>query len=201
MRILCVCHDEDDGTKRSELLEAHTQHNIGHLADFLFTAPVALADGVAPAGDDPRLCGSLYCLEIDGLAAARALMEADPFLQGAWRSIDYYDWDAATGAWDDEDTRPFGLGENFRCYALLASQPARAPDALMQGALVALGSTANASPSFRWASLVKTESIDAAASLAPSADKVFAVPIAIGRWVGISSLADFARYRTQLTGS
>lgn len=125
MRILCLCHDAAGASKRSELFEAHTIHNIGHLPAFFLTGPIASADGSSGVGDDPRLCGSVYCLDVAGLDEVRTIMEADPFMQGAWNRIDYYDWGTATGAWDDPAARPFGLGADYRCYIAFSADPMR----------------------------------------------------------------------------
>ncbi|MBL8651119.1 MAG: hypothetical protein JNL35_12050 [Sphingopyxis sp.] len=197
MQILCLCHDAAGASKRSELFEAHTVHNIANLAAFCLTGPIASADGSSGVGDDPRLCGSIYCLDVAALAEARAIMEADPFMQGAWSRIDYYDWDAAAGAWDDPATRPFGLGADYRCYIAFSVDPAG--EALMAGPAVLLDSTGQVDAPVASAAVFKASDMGAAEALAPGAERVVAMPIAIGRWVGIGSVAELADYRSRMT--
>ncbi|WP_260581934.1 YciI family protein [Sphingopyxis sp. PET50] len=196
MRILCLCHDAAGASKRSELFEAHTIHNIGHLPAFFLTGPIASADGSSGVGDDPRLCGSVYCLDVAGLDEVRTIMEADPFMQGAWNRIDYYDWGTATGAWDDPAARPFGLGADYRCYIAFSADPAG--EALMAGPVALLGSTGHADTPLRSVAVLKANDMAAATAQAPGADRVVAMPIAIGRWVGISSAMELADYRSRI---
>lgn len=198
MRILCLCHDVEGASKRSELFEAHTKHNIGHLPIFCLTGPVASADGATGVGDDPRLCGSVYCLDVADHDEARRVMEADPFMQGAWRRIDYYDWGEAAGAWDDEDARPRGLGADYRCYIAFASTAATADEALMAGPLAPRGSTGDAGAPLAWAAVIRADNMESARARAPDADRVVAMPIAIGRWVRISSAEELADYRARI---
>lgn len=196
MRILCLCHDVTGASKRSELFEAHTVHNIAHLAAFFLTGPIASADGSSGVGDDPRLCGSLYCLDVAGFAEARAMMEADPFMQGAWSRIDYYDWGDAAGAWDDVAKRPIGLGADYRCYVAFSAD--RPGDALMAGPVSLLGSTGQVDAPITSVMVLKADDMAVASARAPGAERVVAMPIAIGRWVGIGSVAELSDYRSRM---
>jgi uncharacterized protein YciI len=190
MLCVAICHDVEGAAQRSALFQAHVAHNLKHMGAFVLTGPVATADGSSGVGDDPRLCGSVYCLDAVNLVAARAIMEADPFMQGAWRQVDYYEWRDPRGAWTNEAARPKGLSPDFRCYfAASESEPAGA-DALMSGALGLVASTGTPQRTFTALTVLHADTIEAARAQAPDGAWVVNVPIAIGRWVRIASPAD-----------
>ena len=190
MWCVAICRDVEGASERTALFEAHVQHNLAHIGAFLFTAPVARADGSTGIGDDPRLCGSIYCLDVADVAAARRIMEADPFMRGAWGRIDYYEWRGAEGAWSSESARPKGLSADYRVYvaAFAGGEPPAA--ALMRGALIGLGSTGEAPERLSALALLRANTMGEAESLAPGAAWIYAAPVAIGRFVGIASVAD-----------
>jgi uncharacterized protein YciI len=196
MACLAICHDvEGGGDARSRLFAAHAAHNIANIGDFLFTGPMATADDVSGAGDDPRLRGSIYCLDIDDLSQARSVMESDPFMQGAWRQIDYYQWKDPAGLWVDVTTRPKGLKPDYRCYVAAFGTPTLVEGALMGGALAPWGSTGVVKHPVAAIAVLRAGAIGEATARAAGADWVAAVPVALGRWVGMSSLADIVAAR------
>lgn len=188
MWCVAICHDiEGGGAARTALFQAHVAHNVTHMSKFLFSGPTASADGASGVGDDPRLRGSIYCLDVADIDAARAVMEADPFNNGAWRQIDYYEWRDPAGAWLSESAREKGPG--FGGYVAVSRTPLAIDDALMRGALSPRASTGDAPPLASIAFL-RAKTIEDAARRARGADWVAAIPIAIGRWMRISSPAD-----------
>lgn len=191
MYCVAVCEDvAGSGAARVGLLQAHAAHNFGHMGRFLLTGPTADSDGASMAGDDPRLRGSIYCLDIDSLAAARAVMETDPFMGKVWRSIDYHEWIEPSGAWIDGDSRINGLSPAFRCYLAMFARSLNTEGALASGALKALASTSAAAAPLGSIAFVRAGSMTEAASRAVGASRIMAVPIAIGRWASIESPAD-----------
>lgn len=191
MWFVALCHDvENGGAMRSTLFAAHVAHNIAHIGTFLFTGPLANADGSSGVGDDPRLRGSIYCIEASGLEDVRRVMEADPFMQGAWRQVDYYRWQDPAGAWLNPAQPPRRVGPDFRCYVAVASAPLTTKDALIGGAVAFLGSTGVVAEPAATVAILNAESMAEAAARAAGADWVANAPIAIGRWVGIASKAD-----------
>jgi len=198
MWCVALCHDVAGGaTARSALFEAHVAHNVANMGSFLFTGPLASADGVAGTEDDPRLLGSIYCLDAADLDAARGIMEADPYFRGAWRQIDYYRWDDPAGAWLDEAVRPKGLSAAYRCYVAAGRAPLSIDGALMNGAISCAGSTGTEAEPLSSLALLQARDIEEAKARAASAAWVAAAPVAIGRWVRISSAAELAEARSQ----
>jgi uncharacterized protein YciI len=191
MWCIAICHDvQGGGAARSASFQAHVEHNLKHMGAFLFTGPTASADGASGVGDDPRLRGSLYCMDVKNLSAARAIMEIDPFMNGAWRQIDYYEWRTPAGAWSSDAARPKGLSDGFRCYVAVSQAPLTIDDALMNGEVVPAGTTGAQAAPLRSIALLRAENMQEAVRHAAGADWVASVPVAIGRWVRISSPAD-----------
>lgn len=196
MWCVALCHDVEGGaTERSALFQAHVTHNVAHMGSFLFTGPLASEDEVSGTEDDPRLRGSIYCLDAEDLTAARGVMEADPYMGGAWRQIDYYEWRNAKGIWSDEAARPQGLNPEYRCYVAAGHAPLAIEDALMIGDIALLGSTGRVSEPFSSLVLLRAGRIEEAKARAMGSAWVTAAPVAIGRWVRISSAADLAAAR------
>lgn len=196
MWCVALCHDIESGpTERSSLFQAHVAHNVAHMGSFLFTGPLASADGVSGTEDDPRLLGSIYTLDVDSLDAARVIMEADPYMNGAWRQVDYYEWQTPTGDWLEESHRPRGLSAAFRCYVAAARTPFTVAGALMSGPVSLLTSSGDADNSLASLALLRAGDIAEATLAAKGAEWVAAAPVAIGRWVRMSSAADLAAAR------
>jgi len=194
MWCVAVCHDAENALPaRGSQFQAHAAHNIANLGAFLFTAPLATADGVVAVDSDPRLDGSIYCVDTPDLAALRKLMEADPYFGGAWRRIDYYEWRDPKGQWLDEGTRPKGLSADFRCYLATSEGAMTVERALMNGPVALLGSTGEAARPLQTMALLRADTLDAAKAQASGATRVAAVPVAIGRWVRISKAEDLPR--------
>ena len=197
MSCVAICHDSKAASAaRQALFQAHAAHNIANIGTSLLTGVLANADGVSAIESDPRLRGSFYCIDTDSFEAARKIMEADPFFTGhAWKQIDYYRWQNPTGAWQMEAARPKGLNVEYGCYLVTSSAALNLSDALMTGTVTSLGSTAPVPEPLASIALVRAAGMEAARTMAPSADWVAALPIAIGRWVHISSLADIEDLR------
>lgn len=191
MLCVAICHDVASGAgARSALFQAHAAHNIACMGAFLLTGPIANDDGSTGIGDDPRLTGSVYCLDIETVGAARDLMESDPFMRGAWDRVDYYEWRSPAGVWSDEKSRPKGLSPAYRCYIAASNVGAAIEGALMQGSMTHLASTGALPPALSHLAVLRADTIADARAKAGSATWVSAMPIAIGRWVGIASPAD-----------
>jgi uncharacterized protein YciI len=191
MWCVAICHDiKGGGAARSALFQAHVEHNLARMGMFLLTGPTANADGSTGIGDDPRLTGSIYCLDAENLAAARGVMEGDPFMNGAWERVDYYAWRAPSGVWLDESKRPKGLSASYRCYVAASQARVHVDEALMSGSVEPLASTGAEPAALAYLALIRADAIEEARARAAGADWVAAIPIAIGRWVGISSPAD-----------
>lgn len=191
MWCVAICHDIEGGAAaRTALFQRHVEHNVARMGMFLLTGPIANADGSTGIGDDPRLVGSVYCLDVQDLAAARAVMESDPFMQGAWDRIDYYDWRNPAGAWSDQSKRPKGLSADDRCYIAAGASALKVEEALMAGPITHLASTGEAPAPLTSLAVLRADSLIAAGARVQDAAWVAAMPIAIGRWVGISSPAD-----------
>jgi len=194
MWCVAICRDVEGGAAaRSALFQAHAQHNIARMGAFLLTGPIASADGATGVGDDPRLAGSLYCIDVETLTAARALMESDPFTNGVRSRIDYYEWDSPVGAWLDESARPKGLSADYRCYVAASTAPLPVDGALMTGSLRFLFSTRPMDAPFSSLVVLRALTMEEARSRATGAPWVMSLPLAIGRWVGISSPADLPK--------
>lgn len=196
MICVAICHDgEDASVARASQFQAHVAHNIANIGTSLLTGVLANADGVMAIESDPRLCGSLYCVNAD-LPATRQIMEGDSFFTGrAWKQIDYYQWQDPTGAWLDTESRPKGLSAEFRCYLAVSKTSLKVDDALMAGGVVPLASTGASPEPLAAIALVRAGSMEEARAMVPGADWVAALPAAIGRWVGVSSLADIESLR------
>lgn len=191
MVCVAICHDVASGAAaRSALFQTHAAHNIARMGAFLLTGPIANDDGSTGIGDDPRLTGSLYCLDVESVGEARALMESDPFMNDVWDRIDYYEWHSPCGIWSDERARPKGLGPAYRCYIAALREGGDIEDALMSGRITHLASTGKAAPALQSIAVLRADTIAAARARVPAAAWVAAMPIAIGRWVGIASPAD-----------
>ena len=194
MWVIALCHDVAfESSRRSALFQAHAAHNVARISAFLLTAPIATADGVSGRDNDPRLVGSIYCLEVDGLEAAREIMETDPYMGGAWRRIDYYQWPSPTGTWLDPAAVYTTPATDFRCYVACSRAPLEVGRPLIGGAVTFLGSTGEGSELLADIAIFQAMSFAAAKARAPGADLVASIPIAIGRWMGVSSPADLAR--------
>ncbi len=191
MWCVAICHDARDGAaSRSNVFQAHVQHNIARMGAFVLTGPIANADGSTGIGDDPQLIGSLYCLDVEDIAAARAIMETDPFMNGVWGTIDYYEWQTPRGVWSSENARPQGLSAAYRCYIAAGQDLAHIEGALMSGAIKHLASTGPAPAPLAALAVLRADTIDAARAQAQGASWVASMPIAIGKLVKISSPAD-----------
>jgi uncharacterized protein YciI len=191
MLCVAICHDAASGAAaRSALFQTHAAHNIARMGAFLLTGPIADDDGSTGVGDDPRLTGSLYCLDTESVGDARALMESDPFMNHVWDRIDYYEWRSPSGIWSDERARPKGLSPAYRCYIAASCEEDDVEDALMSGRITHLASTGGPAPALQSIAVLRAETIAAARATIPAAAWVAAMPIAIGRWVGIASPAD-----------
>lgn len=196
MWCIAICDDAPSAAaERSRLFEAHVTHNVAHIAATLFAAPLASADGATGIGDDPNLRGSVYCLDVADLAAARRIMESDPFAAGVWGAIAYYEWQAPTGAWLDPQQRPEGLSADYRCYLAVARSPLEVSDALVLGAVRPVEAATASGDPLACAALLRADSLDQARRQAAGAEWVAAAPVAIGRWVRIASVADVVRTR------
>src|ERR1700743_1749758 len=197
MWCIAICHDgKEASAARAAQFQAHAAHNIANIGCSLLTGVLASADGVTAIESDPRLIGSLYCLDVEDLTAARRIMEADPFLTGgAWDRIDYYEWRDPAGAWLDEAQRPTGLSDGFRCYVAGSHRPLAVEGALMSGPLTPLASTGASPDPLTSFALLRATSMDDARAKATDPDFLGVVPVAIGRWVKISSAADIASLR------
>jgi uncharacterized protein YciI len=196
MWCIAICHDgENASAARKRQFQAHVAHNIANIGRFLLTGVLASADGVTEIESDPRLMGSLYCLDIESLAAARDLMESDPFADGAWAQIDYFRWDSPSGLWLDETARPKGLRPDYGCYLAASRAPLAVEDALMSGAVVPLASTGASAEPLAAVAVLRAASMAEARVRAKGAAWVAAVPVAIGRWVNIVAAADLAAAR------
>lgn len=197
MWCIALCHDgKNASAARAAQFQAHAAHNIANIGSSLLTGVLASADDVTAIESDPRLSGSLYCLDVEDLVAARQMMETDPFFTaGAWERIDYYQWPNPLGAWLDEAARPKGLSPAFRCYVAASRAPLAVEGALMGGSVTPLGSTAAAPGPFAAVALLRAASMEDAKAAAGGPDFLAAVPIAIGRWVKISSAEDIASLR------
>jgi uncharacterized protein YciI len=191
MFCVAICHDRASGAAaRSALFQTHAAHNIARMGAFLLTGPIANDDGATGIGDDPRLTGSLYCLDVESMGDARALMESDPFMHEVWDRIDYYEWQSPSGMWSDERARPKGLDPAYRCYIAALREAGNVEDGLMSGRIAHLASTGSAPPALQSIAVLRADTIAAARVRVPAAIWVAAMPIAIGRWVGIASPAD-----------
>lgn len=191
MWCVAICHEVKHGAHaRSELFQAHVAHNVANIGAFLFVAPLASEDGVSGVGDDPRLRGSIYCLDVESYEAARRMMETDPFMHAVWHRIDYYRWKAPQGQWLDVKTRPRGLSSDYRCYVAASAAQLMVENALICGAVEQLGSTGNLTEDLTVVSLLRAACINEARNRAAHAAWIAAAPVAIGYWVGISSAAD-----------
>jgi hypothetical protein len=164
------------------------------MRQFLFTAPIARADGVTN-GDDPRMWGSFYCLNAKTLEEARRIMEADPFMQGVWQRVDYYEWAEPRGKWLNPGDRPAGPGSFPRCYIAVAPSSFPASDPLMAGTLRMLASTQDDPEPLSEIAIVRAPSLEDARSQSVGALWVAAVPIAIGQWVRVTSPSDLPTAR------
>jgi len=191
MWVIALCHDVAfEQAKRSALFQAHVGHNLRRIGSFLLTAPLATADGVSGREDDPRLCGSVYCLDVESLPLARDIMESDPYMHAAWRQIDYYQWSSPSGVWLDPKTSYRRPGPDFRFYIANSHTTLKMDGALIRGQVTFLGSTGAVPEPLAEIAVLQAENIEDATERASGASWVVALPIAIGRWVGVSSVAD-----------
>jgi uncharacterized protein YciI len=84
---------EDSAPRRAEANRAHMAY-IETVAEHILVA--------GPLYDDSgtRIVGSVYVLAVDGEAAARTVVEADPFFAaGVWASVEYSPFLPAAGDW------------------------------------------------------------------------------------------------------
>ncbi|MSO64514.1 MAG: hypothetical protein EXQ85_01695 [Alphaproteobacteria bacterium] len=88
------CADHAEGERRRrEFARPHLSYVKRHRARYLVAGP-------CPADENNALWSSLLLIEADSLAAARNLMENDPYFKGGvWREMTIRPFRAVAGSW------------------------------------------------------------------------------------------------------
>ena len=93
--IAVMAHDapgDAPAAARQALLFAHLAHVESVLDRILVAGPLLDAEG--------KVAGSLLVLDVADVAAARALMDRDPYSQGGiWDRVDYQIFKGVAGTW------------------------------------------------------------------------------------------------------
>ncbi len=87
MLFACICKDKPDaGELRQQTREAHLEHLRENAGAVVSAGPLLSADGSAPVG-------SLLIVAAESLDAARAMMDADPYVQaGVFAEVEVHPW-------------------------------------------------------------------------------------------------------------
>lgn len=192
MLCVAICFDDEKAESRTALFGAHSDYNLANLSLFALTAPIASSDGTTGIGDDPHLVGSFYCLDVEGLQEAKKLVEGDPFMGSVWRQVDYYLWSDPEGAWSSEGARPIGISPDDGCYIAAFCSPKLVEGALMAGTVAPLDTSGVVLRPLAALAVVHDQTIESVRQRLPDAEWVVAVPIAVGRWVGITDMSELA---------
>lgn len=98
MVTVALCRDAAGMSEtRIDERDAHLAHLKAHAADLLLAAPL-----VAP-GRDREIAGSLFILAGDDIAAARSIVEKDPYHSaGVWSQCDFHATESRFGMWMPE---------------------------------------------------------------------------------------------------
>jgi uncharacterized protein YciI len=217
MLTVAFCHDSAKArTERQRWFDPHVQHLRRVMSRIQLAAPLATADGATISNGD-ILQASVFALESPDFPSARELMHADPYMQqGVWESIDFFDVIDSYGSWAAAPGPIPPLQRLYAVFCAPAVGVAvsstdknftahrsyyidRTPPAMFGARLLPRAADTHSPPAARWnsVSFLCADSLHHAQSVAaldPNvADRswqarVWAIPLAVGSWTGITDL-------------